>query len=1063
VTIDHDLIRDRTRDFTGRDWVFAAIANWLRDPSASRVFLLVGGPGTGKSAIAARLVQASLGEVVVPGLDAGFLDHAHFCQAGRDSTLSPLTFVQELSEDLANRYPEFYAALQRNGSQQVVINAQINVGGNVGANAQLNNSTIERITLQIRGGDARPLFDQLVRIPLVALCAARPDVSVRILVDSLDESLTFHPTENIAQLLKLARDFPPQVRFVLTGRSNEDRVTAAVGKAALDLDASQDDDVKSYVEARLAGRPDPERTTLAARIAEGSKGNFLYAQHVVDDVLADKVTLDMLLADLPDSLEEVYRRYLERELAADPRAWQDTYRTLLGTIAVSQGDGLTRSQVVQITGLPRSKVNDALAVCRPYLRPGAPEDPLGIYHHSFREFLLGDHAFGVYPDERHAAIAKYFFDRHGADWVACDDAYALRYAPVHMAEGMRARPELVDALVDIVTSRAYQHRCAEYLLDVPMVIAQVQRAIGAVTRRGDEGPVRYVFVLTRELAELRARFLRGDSVVALACAGDIATAEARLPLFDELDRDWQTAATLILAWLAIDSDPAAATLACERARASARSAPLDLLLARVEAALRKEPAFAFASNESGPLEIARQLVLRLTGQAFDHELLISSGLGIESSQGQSELIQADHYAASLDGPILVAIAREHGDDGTIVLDEYIAAHAGYNYVHYRNRSLWVLLQAVLTHHPEQHWVRDRLERILEAALEGGGVSPTRIAPVFAAALCAGDDAPVAGFRMQVLAAIDKLGNRRGANDSFAIHRRRLIGLVEVEALVRGDENRARIEVDRIVGLENSRVLDGFAGFRTPAELRLADALRTCRIGDSKLVEARLAIALTGAHQIQDYRFCARVTARCNTLRWWHRLELDTPALDAAIDRLVASPSSVEFATQHAVGEPFEQRAKTSEQLSLAPATDANTIERLAEVFQRPVIEFLRLNPDLVLTTIIRAGKTVHVPDPGFAPLLALHLAGRVLVGGAGKQARVRQVRRLVPVAAANPAAVDGILCYLLVAMRPSTAAAREILSSLGGLEALGEVAPPEGNIRKVSSDAAPPAVAPGGA
>jgi hypothetical protein len=39
-----ELIVDRTRDFTGRDWVFAKIDAWLADPDGKRVFFLGGGP-----------------------------------------------------------------------------------------------------------------------------------------------------------------------------------------------------------------------------------------------------------------------------------------------------------------------------------------------------------------------------------------------------------------------------------------------------------------------------------------------------------------------------------------------------------------------------------------------------------------------------------------------------------------------------------------------------------------------------------------------------------------------------------------------------------------------------------------------------------------------------------------------------------------------------------------------------------------------------------------------------------------------------------------------------------
>ena len=252
------LMEERTRHFNGRHWVFKRLAEWMGDKDGSRVFLLAGGPGTGKTAIAARVVQMHLGDVPAeqfPGLSPGFLASFHFCQAGLDSTLSPLTFVQSLAQTLANRYPLYRTALEKQGSQQFVINSSVTVQGNVGANSSVTGVDIGQVQINILAGDARPLFDQMVRRPLRELCDAVPGESIVILVDSLDEALSFHPETNIAQLLRLVQDFPRQVRFLLTCRSNNERVYDLVGQPTLDLitDAPPGlDEVRTYAAARLS-------------------------------------------------------------------------------------------------------------------------------------------------------------------------------------------------------------------------------------------------------------------------------------------------------------------------------------------------------------------------------------------------------------------------------------------------------------------------------------------------------------------------------------------------------------------------------------------------------------------------------------------------------------------------------------------------------------------------------------------------------------------------------------------------------------------------------------------
>src|SRR4029079_14341039 len=231
-----------------------------------------------------------------------------------------------------------------------------------------------------------------------------------ILVDSLDEALGFGADNNLVQLLGVANDFPPQVRFILTSRSNNERVFDLVGPSRLDLIANAPaniHEVRPYVTGTLAPPPahlrtphpprraplpEPDRTTAALRIAAKSEGNFLYAHQVVDDLLSrGNAISDADTLDLPDALEGVYRKYLERELGANRARWNDVYRPLLGLIAVARGDGLTREQLIGITDLAEDTASDVLGVCAPFLVGGnGSGTPFRIYHQSFRDFLLED-------------------------------------------------------------------------------------------------------------------------------------------------------------------------------------------------------------------------------------------------------------------------------------------------------------------------------------------------------------------------------------------------------------------------------------------------------------------------------------------------------------------------------------------------------------------------------------------------------------------------------------------------------------------------------------------------
>ena len=87
-------------------------------------------------------------------------------------------------------------------------------------------------------------------------------------------------------------------------------------------------------------------------------------------------------------------------------------------------------------------------------------------------------------------------------------------------------------------------------------------------------------------------------------------------------------------------------------------------------------------------------------------------------------------------------------------------------------------------------------------------------------------------------------------------------------------------------------------------------------------------------------------------------------------------------------------------------------------FQRPVLEFVRLNPAIGLRATIAPKTPVHVPDPGLAPLLAAHFSARVLADTSLGLERAALIRSLLPVALANATALDSVLAYLLVAADP---------------------------------------------
>jgi hypothetical protein len=99
-----------------------AIERWLADSAAPRSFLLTGEPGSGKTAIAARLWQISRGEAPQPSasVKAKTVSAAYFCAAGDRRWINPANLATSLLLQLAARYPAFTTALIGQGDSNRV-------------------------------------------------------------------------------------------------------------------------------------------------------------------------------------------------------------------------------------------------------------------------------------------------------------------------------------------------------------------------------------------------------------------------------------------------------------------------------------------------------------------------------------------------------------------------------------------------------------------------------------------------------------------------------------------------------------------------------------------------------------------------------------------------------------------------------------------------------------------------------------------------------------------------------------------------------------------------------
>ena len=256
------LVDERTRNFIGRDFIFQALDESLKDPEFPSGYVLVRGePGIGKTALLSQLVKTR-----------GYVHHFNIAP---QNIRSARTFLENVCAQLIVRYRLDYATLPPEASQDSAFLSKL----------------------------------------LAEVSAKSKDDAVVILVDALDEpeDTGLAPTAN---RLYLPRVLPNRVYFVLTSREQLDYRLDVDRRKDLylrDEDPQNLEDVRTYVRRFLESHPETDGRIAAWRISkkefvefitERSEGNFMYLVHVLEDIRAGILSADSIdrIQNLPKGL-----------------------------------------------------------------------------------------------------------------------------------------------------------------------------------------------------------------------------------------------------------------------------------------------------------------------------------------------------------------------------------------------------------------------------------------------------------------------------------------------------------------------------------------------------------------------------------------------------------------------------------------------------------------------------------------------------------------------------------------------------------------------------------------
>lgn len=773
-----------------------------------------------------------------------------------------------------------------------------------------------------------------------------------------------------------------------------------------------------------------------ATLTEKAGGDPFYLRVLVGDLLSGAIDTPAELGTRPQGVDDYLERWwteLQGTVAAQPVA------DLLGYLLVARGPiaSAELKDVSPADALSGFTLDGALDAVRRFV-VGDADRGFSLSHWRFQDYLS--------RRVLTAADQRPYRDRLRewcSRWRDNGGRYALTFAATERIEALAEpavdRPAAVRALADLVCDAEYQRRRVEVTEAVAGLRLDVARAVQEIARAAALPSLPVLARVAIEHDRVERTWLRPEAMLAPARDGLVPEAERRLALFQP-EEQWREAALLLIAWLGAAVDSAAARQVLQAFAADCSGPqPLPMLRDRVRVATGDgAPPVLRLPYGSGMLPAPRdedqmqQLVAELGADRTP-----SSGItgmkrarleGRESirARGQQGGDETPSYLAETDAPELVSFAIANPESGAKLMRQYISIHAANPYADYRNRSLWAILGAVLCH-PGTDWAREHTVLLVSGAF---APSPIRFREGFRMAVqcrraAAGDLAARAEFERAVHGTRDaatQLTNARWESDAWGNVCRRFASLAEGAASL-GDLALAAALLDEAAALPV-----GFAGYQAPASLTLAEANLIVRPGNLVARNAAVTQARSSAHNVQDPGFCARTTARVNAMRdtWWSGLAASPSQV---IDAFVQDPFAAVFAPVHRVAEDFSERPKNDERIAIDQVTSATTLTQLArDVFHLPVSAFERLNPGVSRSLPLGPPRTIAVPDPKFAPLLAAYLAARVLVEPAlTPDARAALLARLVPIALANPTALDTVLARLVLAMPTDPVAFGELL------------------------------------
>lgn len=388
-------------DFVGRSWLYEDLKSTLSLLNTS-VLLIIGEPGSGKSAVAANLICTRNSEHSIHENIIAY----HLCQHYNKETQEPARFIKNIVDMMARRIPDY---------EKII----------------LDTSLIEILQRHNCESDPFKCFTEAIAIPLRKVLKTATKLHY-IVIDALDECVPeqSRPVITIVDLLKdTINELPKLMRIIATTR-NDSIVVKPFRPFAKELHINVSDirnlqDISSYIDRNLYPRTnfidkvksffslslsDSSSEKLSEDLVAISQGNFLFVKLLVEYVRSDS----HISSVMPRDLGWIYERYFRRVFPSREsfRHIQGVLEVLVSTSKPFRVEDVFETLQLQNQDLEEKYFKQDLDSLSQFLRY-SEDNKVSLFHKSLMEWLVSDENKSIYVVSKkagHRKLIRYYME-----------------------------------------------------------------------------------------------------------------------------------------------------------------------------------------------------------------------------------------------------------------------------------------------------------------------------------------------------------------------------------------------------------------------------------------------------------------------------------------------------------------------------------------------------------------------------------------------------------------------------------------------------------------------------